>query len=247
MGNGLYHFYAIDVPTGNTGVLRTELQAINGNPNLYLRAGSCRRSIPPRYYDSALTGGTNTEYGNWVPSDGKTATQLTPGKWYLLVKAQAARIAATASSLSAGNIQDLPLSGGSFTGQNLAAGDWRYYRVQIPWDAPVNWNITFSQSIGDVDLYLRDTIPPGSTVTDQLDLSLANDNKNQGSYPSYDPAGTYTIDHPQLRPGHTYYLGFRANSDATFAVSSAVSGGIIGDPSLSPSTAAPSPPRIPAK
>ncbi len=36
---GGYDYYAVIVPTNNAGLLRTELQAISGNPNLYLRAG----------------------------------------------------------------------------------------------------------------------------------------------------------------------------------------------------------------
>ncbi|MCX6879064.1 MAG: putative Ig domain-containing protein [Verrucomicrobia bacterium] len=232
LGNGLNHFYAIDVPPGNTGVLRTELQALNGNPNLYLRAGLLPTVDPTAYYDSALNGGTNTEYGNWVPSDGRSATQLNPGRWYLMVKAEGGTNCRYRLKLSAGNIQDLALDGGSFTGQTLAAGDWRYYRVQIPWDAPGNWNITYSQSVGAVYLYLRDTLPPGTNVEagGKQTCHWTLDNKNQGSYPSYGSPGTYTVNTPQLRPGHTYYLGCYAGSDAAFAVSSAVSGGTIGDP-----------------
>src|SRR5688572_32313854 len=35
-----WHFYAIDVPENNGGLLRTELQAISGNPDLYIRERS---------------------------------------------------------------------------------------------------------------------------------------------------------------------------------------------------------------
>ena len=37
---GHFDIYAVVVPTNNAAVLRTELQAISGNPNLYLRAGA---------------------------------------------------------------------------------------------------------------------------------------------------------------------------------------------------------------
>ncbi len=220
LGNGLCHFYAVDVPAGNVGVLRTELQAISGNPNLYLRTGLLPTVDPVSYYDACLNNSYNTEYGNWVC--GKTWTQLAPGKWYLLVKAQDANCRYRLK-VSAGNIQGLSLVGGNFTGQNLASNDWRYYRVQIPLDVPTNsdWNITYSQSIGDVDLYLRDTVPPGNGATNGATSKPAN-----AIYDSYYAGvGTVTVLASQIQPGHTYYLGFRANSDAAFSVSSALSGG----------------------
>ncbi len=220
LGNGLCHFYAVNVPTGNVGVLRTELQAISGNPNLYLRAGLLPTVDPSPYFDACLTNSFNTEYGNWVCD--KSSTQLAPGKWYLLVKALDANCRYRLK-LSVGNIQDLSLVGGSLTGQNLASNDWRYYRVQIPLDAPTNsdWNITFSQSIGDVDLYLRDTVPPGNGVTNGATSGPAN-----AIYDAYfTNAGTVTVQASQLQPGHTYYLGFRANRDAAFSVSSAFGDG----------------------
>src|SRR5687767_9256408 len=67
---GFWHFYAIDVPDDNQGLLRTELQAISGNPDLYLREdgvpsihhfsqGRFGSTLAPRF----LTG-TTTSYGN---------------------------------------------------------------------------------------------------------------------------------------------------------------------------------------
>ncbi|MGZ8898970.1 MAG: hypothetical protein ACXW3Z_02655, partial [Limisphaerales bacterium] len=37
---GTLHYYAVSVPTNNSGVLRAVLEAISGNPDLYLRFGS---------------------------------------------------------------------------------------------------------------------------------------------------------------------------------------------------------------
>ena len=37
---GHFDIYAVVVPTNNAALLRTELQAISGNPNLYLRVGA---------------------------------------------------------------------------------------------------------------------------------------------------------------------------------------------------------------
>jgi hypothetical protein len=86
-------------------------------------------------------------------------------------------------------------------------------------------------------MHVRDTVPPGLNLTpparsylesEFLDWSV--DLKNNGPYESYDAAGTPAIDVPPLRPGHTYYLGFRAVGDATFSVSSSVTGGDFGTP-----------------
>ena len=93
LGQDDWHFYAVDIPEGNAGLLRTELQAINGNPNLYIREDG----VPTTDHYSNGPGGTTltsrsltataSEYGNWVPLDGRTEKQLRAGRWYLGVKA----------------------------------------------------------------------------------------------------------------------------------------------------------------
>ncbi|HLP78865.1 MAG TPA: hypothetical protein VK327_18340, partial [Candidatus Paceibacterota bacterium] len=102
-----------------------------------------------------------------------------------------------------------------------------FYRVRIPTNAPVNWNVTFGQQLGDVVMYVRDRVPPGqaTTPTDLRDWS--DDNKNHGPYPIFDPPGTYTVPCPPMRPGNAYFLGFRAVNDATFSVSCNTNGGSI--------------------
>ena len=69
------------------------MEAVSGNPDLYLRYGAA-----PTLYHNA-TGGTGTvydrsmlvanatEYANWVPIDGKTEVKLKPGLWYMAVRA----------------------------------------------------------------------------------------------------------------------------------------------------------------
>jgi hypothetical protein len=228
-----FHYYAVNVPTNNGGVLRVVLEAINGNPDFYLRTvvpptlshGAAGPISGTPLYDRALTDIT-TEYASWVTANGRYERELTNGLYYIAIRAVTSNVRYRLR-LSTGNIQDLALDGGTFNNQIMAAGDWRYYRVQIPTNAPRNWQVSFNQILGDVVLYVRDTIPPGqgSRVTDYLDWQ--DDNKNHGPYPSYDPAGLNTIVCPPLRPGHRYYLGFRAVNDATFSVSSAISGGAI--------------------
>lgn len=238
--NGYYHFYTVEVPDENTGLLRTQLEAISGNPNLYLRAGLAPTTdYSVSYtlqYDHRLDSTSNTEYGNWVPQDGRYEMKLEPGTWHLMVKADGASTARYRLRVSSGNVytngsvQALGLTDPGFSGQLLAEGDWRYYRVEYPTNPPVNWNITYSQESGNVDLYLRDTVPPGnhSTVADGYIRDWDNDLKNRGTArPEYPEVGTHTVNMPPLRPGHVYYLGFLARSDASFSVSSAVSGGLM--------------------
>ena len=240
LGQGEWHFYAVDVPAGNLGLLRTELQAISGNPDLYIREDGVpttshdsngNASSGSNLYDRQLTA-TATEYGNWVPFDGRTEHQLTPGRWHLGVKAAGNSNVRYRLSVSTGQVTDLALNGGSATAQSLADNDWRYYRFTVPADAPVNWALTFSQQVGDVVMWLRDTVPPGQGLYNSSSNveSWSTDSKNQGPYSNVgqDAAGTYTFTTPPLRPGQTYYAGFRSNSSATFSVSSATSGGTIG-------------------
>jgi hypothetical protein len=247
IGQDDWQFYAIDVPDGNAGLLRTELQAINGNPNLYIREDG----VPTTDHNSNGGGGsslvhrsltsTASEYGNWVPFDGRYDKQLRAGRWYLGVKASGTSNARYRLRVSTGQVTDLALNGGTVTGQNLVGRDWRYYRFTVPMDAPATWSLTFSQQVGDVNLWLRDTLPPGNN-SDGLETSSTNnayygglrtwssDDKNQGPYSTsgQDAAGTYPFNTPPLRPGHTYYAGFRAANDATFSFSTATSGGSTG-------------------
>jgi hypothetical protein len=129
--------------------------------------------------------------------------------------------------MDTGNITNLVLNGGSTTNQQMVAGDYLYYAVQIPTNSPVNWNITYSVQLGNVVAYIRDRVPPGqaSTVTDYRDWNY--DDKNEGPYPQFSSPGTYTQMCPPLRPGNTYYVGFRAVVDSTFSISWNTNGGYI--------------------
>src|SRR5204863_9585754 len=91
-------------------------------------------------------------------------------------------------------------------------------------NAPAQWNVSFGQQSGDVILYLRDTVPPGLGADGATFRDWASDQKNHGPYPNYDAAGSYALTEPALRPGHTYYLGFRAVNDANFSVNSSATG-----------------------
>jgi hypothetical protein len=128
-----------------------------------------------------------------------------------------------------GVVQDLP-PGGSVTYQNqqLAGGDWRYYRVPIPLDAPESLVINWTNTQGSPHLFIRDTAPPGDgpfngqyynyNLNPYAAISWATDAKDQGPYPDFATAGSYTLTTPPLRPGSVYYLGFWSPDDATFSV-----------------------------
>lgn len=238
IGQDDWHFYAIDVPAGNSGLLRTELRAISGNPDLYIREDG----VPTTDHDSngAESGGdalvhrkmedAGSEYGNWVPFEGRTERNLRPGRWYLGVKAKGGSNARYRLIASTGQVTDLDLASANVGNQTLIGRDWRYYRFTVPVDAPATWSLGFTQQVGDVVMWLRDTVPSGQnagTGTGSIE-SWAADNKNQGPYETngHDAPAVYPFNTPPLRPGHTYYAGFRANTDATFSVTSTSSGTI---------------------
>ena len=241
LGQDDWHFYAVTVPLGNRGVLRTVLEALNGNPDLFLRRAAIPTTthsmIPPALpgpvCDYASTGGT-TQYGNWVPLSARWETELAAGTWYLGVTASGGSNCRYRLKISIGDIQTLPLNGGSFASQALIAGDWRYYAVRIPAAAPNNWLVGFSTQQGNIEVHWRNTLPPGDcsgnpacpgdTLRDACDDAL-----NQGPYPAggWTSPGTYAIATPPLRPDSTVYLGVKADSDAVFSISSATSGGTL--------------------
>jgi hypothetical protein len=236
LAQGQFDYYAIVVPTNNTGILRTRLDAISGNPNLYIRAGAAptlSHQLDGNYggslYDRSLSAAGGSEYGNWVPLNGRFEAHLTNGLWYLAVQAGGSSNVRYRLRMDTGSITNLTLNGGGATNQQMVAGDWLYYAFQIPTNAPVNWNVTFNVQLGSVVMYVRDRVPPGqaTTVTDYRDWSSSLDDKNHGPYLSYSSPGTYILSCPPLRPGNTYYLGFRAINDSTFSVSCNTNGGNI--------------------
>ena len=231
---GKFHYYAIVVPSNNVGVLRTRLDAISGDPNLYIRTGNAPTLSHYQFgdngsymYERYLTANVGSEYGNWVPLDGKYELQLTPGTWYIAVQAAGNSNVRYRLITSVGVVTDLAHDGVPLIGQTLAAGDFRYYRVFIPTNAPVSWNPTFAQTLGDVVMYVRDITPPGQGGYTTDYRHWQTDNKNFGPYTTYDPPTTYTFNTPPTRPGSYYYLGFRAVNDATFSVSSTTNAAVI--------------------
>ena len=238
LAQGQYDFYAVIVPTNNAGLLHAELMAISGNPQLYIRVGA---APTPNHYaegscdssdgliDHQLAGST-TQYGSWVPLNGRTDTQLTPGIWVISVYAAGNAnvryrlILSSGNSATNGLVQDLPLDGSlTLTNQGLAGGDWRYYRVQIPINAPNNLLVTWTNTVGSPQLFVRDTVPPG----DDGFISWAADYKNEGPYPDFISPGSFTLTTPPLRTGTSYYFGIWSPDDTVFSITCSTNGGTI--------------------
>jgi hypothetical protein len=234
LAQGAFDYYAITVPPTNTGILRTRLDAISGNPNLYIRVGAPSTlshnsggSSGSTLYNRSMNAVGGSEYGNWVPFNGRYEAYLTNGTWYLAVQAGGGSNVRYRLRCDYGSISNLVLNGGSYTNQLLTGRDWLYYAVQIPTNAPLNWNVTFSVQLGSLVMYVRDRVPPGVATTTSDYRDWSDDTKNHGPYQTFSSAGTYTLNTPPLRPGNTYYLGFHALADSTFSVSSATNSGTI--------------------
>jgi hypothetical protein len=253
LANGQYHFYAVVVPDHNAGLLRTELEAISGNPNLYVRTGAAptlyhySRGSCPVYYgepplvDRQLSASADTEYGNWVPLDGQTETQLTPGLWVLAVQATGSSNARYRLILSSGNVvtnglvEPLPLDGSVTNSNSFAGHDWQYYRVDFPSNAPATLTVNWTRSQGDAHLFIRDTVPPGDGASGSYynynsswgdAVTWASDAKNKGPYPNFPSPGAAVLTVPPLRPGAIYYLGFWSDNDTTISVSCSTNGAV---------------------
>jgi hypothetical protein len=237
---GGLHYYAVQVPATNNGLLRAQLIAISGNPDLYLRLGA----VPTLYHNALGSSGTIhdrtmlaasfTEYANWVPLDGKLETQLKPGLWYIAVRAAGNANARYRLVLSTGNIVDLPLNSDGVTNQVVAGGDWVYCRMPTPSALPLTFSVTFSQERGTVTMHLRDTVPPGNGATPAtFDVKDWNtDAKNFGPYPNLSSPGTYTFKAPPVRPGRPLYLGFRGAADSSIAVRVTTDGSPTAEPAV---------------
>jgi hypothetical protein len=228
-----YHFYAVDVPEGNAGLMRVALIAHSGNPDLYVRSGSIpsREAAVPAGWPSppwagfhhfALTAANQSDFINWVPSNTRYEHALSAGRWYFMVHAHGVN-ARYQLQISTGTVTPLEMAGGSAANQTLGGNDWRYYRFVVPTNPPQFWDLNVTQHSGNVDAFLRDTAPPGMSYSGGA--SWSQDQKNEGViYQSHPDPGTWRFTVPQIRPGHVYYVGVRALEDSTFSIASTTSG-----------------------
>lgn len=169
---GRMHFYRVDVPAFNKGLLRTELEVLGGNadpgPQLYLRYGApptldhnadgeanTGASLTKTLYDRQDTG-PNTTYGHWVATEYKTTLELTEGTWWLGVMTP-----------SANARYRLRLSAGGVTDVNNQLQDASGYMTDVPVSGNAASQANFSVSgrniaKGDVHYY-RLVMPEAST------------------------------------------------------------------------------------
>ncbi|MCC5834746.1 MAG: immunoglobulin domain-containing protein [Opitutales bacterium] len=241
---GNFHLYAIEVPEDNGGLLRASLRSLSGDPNLYIRKGALptvAHGIPNNFgpgfgpvADFIQNRQAIAERAAWVPFDVRDSAALEPGTWYLKVHAagtSTARYRMLLGHHAEPFVRGLDLAGGNLSNQQLDARHWRYYRVQMPEkleDLPLEWEVSFTQHSGSVTMYVRDSAPPGVFGNDNPSSSQnlrdwQSDGMNPNGYHGFRSAsnpGTYTMNGVGLVPGATYYLGFYADSDASFSVES---------------------------
>lgn len=252
---GRFHYYGIVVPPGNAGLLRTELQAISGNPNLYLRSHGVptldhgpQGEIGGILYDRSMSLNSRTEYANWVPLDGRRHSELEPGLWIVAVHAAGNSNVRYRLRLSCGEpvrdalVQEVPPEGGQFSGQNLAGFDWRYYRLRVPEQGHSQWILDFGRTLGGARVFFRDTTPPGDGAStyaqdrfggipfgqSSAQRDWISDGKNAGPYFVVSDPGRSLLTIPPLRPGSTFHIGVWSPNDTTFSLS------IAPDPAVVP-------------
>ncbi|MFO0745404.1 MAG: thrombospondin type 3 repeat-containing protein, partial [Myxococcota bacterium] len=241
LGQGRHHFYRVTIPPGNGGLLATYLEALSGNPDLYIRRGAA----PTRNHAEAGYGGTiydysdtqpNTTYGHLVPVTARKGWELEPGEWWIAVYAPSSNVRYRLK-LSVGDIQDLAFSGGSVAGASLAAGDMRHYRVTVPQSSttlaqsvPTTWNLHLLQQSGDAVVFLREIVPSGQTNQNLAASQVGTayywadwvDDRNEvwGTNsllsPVLDNSGTTTLSVPALMPGTEYIISVYAKTQVVY-------------------------------
>ena len=230
LGADDWDYYAIDVPEGNLGLLKTILEVNSGNPKLYLRTGSIpqdKHSTTGRTgstFERSLTG-AQSEYGNWVAFDAKDERTLEPGRWFVGIQAVDEVNASYRLQLSTGDVTEIEINEG-FEKQLIAEGDWKYYKFKTPLDIPSDLSVLIEEQFGEVKLHVRAVIPPGLNATNvsgqsqSSGLNHSDDNLNQGPYFTNGIAtdGPHLMTVGPTRMDEQYYLGVYAVSDAQFKI-----------------------------
>jgi len=246
LGQDRYHFYRLTVPPGNAGFFRTQLEAISGNPQLYIRrdgAPTESHGASGGYgtlYDWWDRQNTGTSYGHWGLQDTRYGAELEPGDYWVAVSAEGSNVRYRLR-LAVGRVEDLAQDGGSVSGHALAAGDMRFYKVLTAdtstvdsASAPTAWHLDLIQQQGDVVVFLRERSLPGSyrdvpsTSSPQYTIRDWEDDRNlygwDASIPRFvDDQGTTSFPIGLVAPGTPYYLGVYAKTDAVYDLASSVS------------------------
>lgn len=230
------HFYRLDIEPGNEGLLRIELIALQGNPQLFMEVGN----LPA--LSSSMTRATlrrmvapGTQRAVFVPMDARDSGELPSGTHYIAVRAEGGaaryRLQMQAPALSGPDsvLTPLPADGTVVTGDGLALGDWRYYRVDIPPEPTATLRVFFQHWPVGVSLAVRQGAFPGHARSNVVNHSFPVADWSMNPLNKYYQIGTWVTPNtlelkvPPLRPGEPLYLGIRGitttQGGATFSLS----------------------------
>ena len=249
-----WDFYSVLASADNLGLLKTELIALEGAPDLYVRFNQAptlhhnKDGFRGELLDFKLTGNSGG-IANLVPVGNKNTHTLTPGYWIIGVHANAAD-SQYQLKLSTGLVEviDNASEGFTLTDQFVRKGDINYYKITMPsidsFDGcPASFKLSFNTIGGEVSLHLRETIPPGNPV-DNPNLNQNNTSKiwdiaddkddhwpywNTAKNGIYEP-GSYEFSFPPLRPGGAYFIGIRGIRDSQYSLTGTYSVTRIDDP-----------------
>ena len=251
-----WRFYTVQVPENNGGLMRTELEVFEGDPDLYIRRNNPptihhdeqRISTENLLYDRRLIG-QSYNAANWAPLDSREDARLEPGLWILGVRANQVN-ARYQLKVSTGQVEDIGYSEEGITVSDSLANmeDFKYYRVKMPeidseTGSPAAWKLQYSAIGGKVSLHIRDTVPPGNefqmttSPNDFVDrmIDIIDDEPNRWPYWSnsrsgiHEP-GTYEFTFPVLHPGKVYFVGVRARTPSSFSLTSSFTSAKLNDP-----------------
>ncbi len=244
LGQGLYRFYRLTVPPGNGGLFRTRLEAISGDPELFIRRGAAPTltQMPGFWYINHVDyedRRDGSSYGHWVPNDTRYGEALPPGDYWIAVYAEGSNVRYRLS-LDVGVVTEVAADGGSVTGHALAAGDMRFYRVQLPDTSttagagtPTAWTVNLTQQSGDALVLFREEVPPGlwqsvptPSSPDYYLRDMSGDRSSWtyglSTFPTLDATGPLTLPSTWLRPGATYWMGVYARTDTVYDLASSI-------------------------
>ena len=109
VGEDEHHIYRVTVPPGNAGLLSTDLLALSGNPQLYIRRSWVHGLGAAADYEDWVNSGSS--YGQWVPGpEPEVGYELTPGEYWVAVRGEGSNVRYRLT-LSLGDIEDLAQDG----------------------------------------------------------------------------------------------------------------------------------------